>query len=559
VDAYARADERRSVYYPRNASAPLAALASNLCDGEGMSYVLSTVGGKVLESLEKDLRGKDAAARVAACKHLGQMGRTLLMHQEGPEMVERIVKALLPLIKHEDGDVREALAVNMPVTKSSTPGVEELQRDRDIKVGHAARMTLMAYGVDDAMPRLFDLLKKAPSAEQLRAAEALLHSEEALTVVWDALKSKDPALKHHAAYIIGARQALGKRTWEEVNEMVAPILVASLKSNDPLKRREAAEGLEKWGIQLDSVHVPAFVAAIKDKDAKVRFAAIYVLRSHSGEPHAKTVLPAVEPFLTDPDFDTRIAAVHVFGNSGAPGLPRLLEAFAKEKDAVTRLYMIRTFQQQSGDQRVYDALLKAAENPEDWPEASQALFRSQEKKAFPKLIELMCKKDEAMRKTFADLPEQTWTAVSAAKAVAPLLKKDDIDVNRRAAQTLEQLTPFLMADSGWWVPPIQQALGERLPKVRSLLQSKNPKARLAAVTLLVQFKSMQQFLHQHVHNRPSNDPKLRVEVVDRYQTNQQTISTLLLMARYDAELAVRRMARKSMLSDIMPVTPWGFP
>src|SRR5713226_2474682 len=87
-----------------------------------------------------------------------------------------------------------------------------------------------------------------------------------------------------------------------------------------------------------------------------------------------------------------------------------------------------------------------------------------------------------------------------------------------AMTNFKQLLAILWADASPWTMAIEQALQERLPRLKALAQAKDVLAR-------------------------------REELMTLYDANQGTLSDLLNLARQDSDLAIRRAARQAMRAE----------
>jgi HEAT repeat protein/beta-lactamase regulating signal transducer with metallopeptidase domain len=135
------------------------------------------------------------------------------------------------------------------------------------------------------------------------------------------LDSADPALRHQAAWALGARSARGAR----------PELTKALGNEDPATRGVAAWALGKLG---DRTSVPALVAALRDPDAQVREMAVLAL-GELGDPR---VVAALTPLARDPEHGVRsvttVALERIGGEPAAEALARLVRS---DPDAHTRV------------------------------------------------------------------------------------------------------------------------------------------------------------------------------------------------------------------------------
>ncbi|MBI1833125.1 MAG: HEAT repeat domain-containing protein, partial [Planctomycetes bacterium] len=537
-----------------------APLVSELCDGKGMSVVLTHVGAKLMPALEAKLRGKDTGERQAAIYVLGQMGRTVLAHHDRtprlvismagpplyaspgpPEFTERVVKTLLPMLRHDDYFTRSMTAGNIPVTKATEPALATALFDADLGVRMLAANSLGGHGQD----RILQRLQTGKGIERIRAASLRLPDFAAVNALVQGLSDKDGLVRQESAIIVGLHPEIANFANDEIKKIVVPILREALKSDDPIRRRWSIEALTTQGAH-DETSVPALIAALKDK--YLRGHALQALRARADKEHAE-IVPAVAPFLSDPDPSRRLFAIQCVGNAGKPGLPTLLKALDHEKDRALRDWIIDYLQQQHQDERAVAALLKMADNQEDWAHAMQALLRVGEDEKFPRIVEILCKKEEPVRLTLGRMPKAlASTGSRAGPALAALLKRDDLADNRRAACTLELFLTMLWADASPWTMATEQALQDRLPRLKTLMQSKDVAVRREVAATVAQIEELQKRVWFHITRR-TPDRQRRDEVMSVYTGNRERINDLLDLARQDTDLQVRRIARKAMRMD----------
>jgi HEAT repeat protein len=544
---------------------------SELCDGEAMSFVVKAASAKVFPALEAKTLSKDAAERKQAIAILGMMGQTLVAHaevehppitvmtmsgpmtfvpaNETPKLIERLGKKLEPFLKHSDPETRAAaVAACLHLPKLTETVLAQALVDDEPAVRASAFNWLIYHGTV-WQSALQERMAKAKGTGQLRLAAALYVSDTTQEVLWSHLAHQDAALKIEAAYHIAMNQSLLGFDEKKIRKRLVPVLLEGLASGDAAHRRRAVEAAHKSALYIDDRCEPGLLAALKDKDAQVRQNAVGALRSRSSEDR-KDILPAVRPFLRDPDWDTRVYAIHCFSHSRKAGLPDLLKLFEEEKDKYLRQQLIQSLQQQD-DPRAFDAILKAAEDPELWSEAARALLFLDQKKSLPKLLAILGKRDEAWRKTLAELPKMPATMDGAALAIVPLLKHDDVRVNRDAAQALPALLKLMwQPDMKTWPMPAQKALEQRLSGLKIPLRAKDVKARREVVELLVEFQKLQRAMEPNFHRAMKKE---ELELYDASSGNREAIDGLLAEARRDPDLSIRRAARKALVGAIWEV------
>src|SRR5262249_51615309 len=99
---------------------------------------------------------------------------------------------------------------------------------------------------------------------------------------------------------------------------------------------------------------PALIALLKDKEQGVRQQAINALQNVPGE--AKTMIPALTPFLKDPNPEVRQGIPYILARLGNDALPALTEAL-KDKDADYRQHVVWALQQMNADAKTLKPIL----------------------------------------------------------------------------------------------------------------------------------------------------------------------------------------------------------
>ena len=88
-------------------------------------------------------------------------------------------------------------------------------------------------------------------------------------------------------------------------EFTVPVLIETLKDQDPAMRSYAAKSLGKFGPEARDA-VPNLTEALKDQDRNVRIGAAYALAQIG--PEAKKAIPALKQALKDSDPKVREGA-----------------------------------------------------------------------------------------------------------------------------------------------------------------------------------------------------------------------------------------------------------
>jgi hypothetical protein len=311
-----------------------------------------------------------------------------------------------------------------------------------------------------------------------------------------------------------------------------------------VQRVQAAEALSVSFWLLDEKHVPALIAALKDRDPSVRQHIVAALRTKARDTR-KDILPAVQPFLRDPDPQTQIYAIHCFGHTGKAGVGELIKLLETEKQRVVR-NQVMTSLQQPNEPAAVEALFKAAANAEDQDHALDALWRVGEKRTFPRSLEILRKQDRKIDQAFAEMKAPPALIVDAALALTPLLQREELAVNRRAVHSIAAISKILWADTAIWMMPLQRAIEKRLLGLKPSVEAKDKALRLEAVEFLGELRALERSIYFHITSR--TDAKLRPEMDDLWHKNHQAIDDLLNLARRDDELSIRRAARRGMVT-----------
>jgi hypothetical protein len=210
---------------------------------------------------------------------------------------------------------------------------------------------------------------------------------------------------------------------------------------------------------------------------------------------------------------------------------------AEEKEPAARLSLVAALARNADDPHAFEVLLTAAEYER---ETITTLLRVAEKKSLPKILAILAKNDEAIRLTLAELPLPAATLTATLEAIAPLLEREDLAVNRHAFQTLVQLSA-LRSPSEWltWIDKAQSSLVKRMPHLKKNLESGDVEVRTETVKLLRQVAGLHEAINPSWRRVISSDIFLYSILPDESSVNE-----LLALARRDNELTVRRIARK---------------
>ena len=516
---------------------------SSLWNSKGMSYVLATLGDAIFKPLERPLHGKDLAERRRAALALARMAHTLVRHCAAPELADRIVMQLVPFCQHEDLKLRKLVLENIPYTKTSDIALRTALTDEDGDVRGAAHRTLTRFNAENRSP-LFQL-PLAKKLEEVRIAAmraTMFHDQGAQITLRGYLAHEDAALRHFAAYTIGANLPMLAISGEDIKKLVVPILADSLKSDDPVKRRQAAQGMARSSGFLDAVYVPLLLGVLNDKDSVTRESALYALRPHNSDERAD-ILEVVKLFLKDHDWHVRWAAVECLARSPNSNFKDLVDAYVAEKEIWNIKEAILKFLEQQDDQRSMEMLLEFAAKKDGWPIFS--LLRMGSKKTFPHILDLWCKQDAKIRDTIDELPDRPKTLNEAALGLAELLKRDDLTNHRRVAYTARRVIHYLeYFESSDWLLPMEKAIERSLAKAKPMLQAKDSATRRDAVMLLWEINATQTAIFLATRQDSANH-KVTSDI-------QKAISNALNLGCSDPDLSIRRLSRKALRSELPP-------
>jgi RNA polymerase sigma factor (sigma-70 family) len=254
--------------------------------------------------------------------------RTILWTDLKPEVRADAIKALCAF--GPNGYGREA-AVAVVATMRGYD-IDRLDGD-DQKVANAAREGL-AYKIGaEAAPVLAEELRKGKRNGRLFALAAMeeigTEASAALPQVLQAIKEKDPAIRHHA--ILAAR-ALDREG------LSVPTLIDALASEDSNDRYAVIQDLARLGAKSKAAAPQLMAIAAKDANPTIRTLALGALVEIKADP--KTILPTLKEALKDENQNPRLEAVHRLGQLGPSA-----------KDAVPELTVALKAARNRGEQK----------------------------------------------------------------------------------------------------------------------------------------------------------------------------------------------------------------
>jgi HEAT repeat protein len=273
---------------------------------------------KIIKQLSKE---KKPEKRAEAAKTLGQM-----------KAVEAI-PALSAALQDPDAGVRWEAAYSLyEIAPDAKPAIGALKQALNDSSGHVRLNAVAALSKMDV-----------PSAEMLPAVRKLL-------------QDPDPEMRIDAANSMLSLDA-------PIAE-VLPILLEGLKASNVKIRVKAAETLADYTLPVEVL--PSLSQALKDPDAKVRencAKAIGKVGLLAGSATA-----SLAQALNDPESSVRNAAAKALastGPSGKNGIPALVEAIRKDRDATVRQSAVRALAAiDVDDPAIVSGLIQGMKDPE---------------------------------------------------------------------------------------------------------------------------------------------------------------------------------------------------
>ncbi len=530
--------------------------------GDGLTYMLSANGDRLLMGLEKKLDDKNPQTHRQALTALSQMGSLLVARVENPELVKKIVTVLGPRFGSPDLPTRLILAQHAPLNDATQAAFEKLLLDDELSVRQQASSKFQIQGID-VTPKLQAGLKAAKGDEKLRylcGLYTLTHDPELLKQLWTHVQHKDAGIRHRIACQLAADQ-FPVEDGVRVQKTLIPVLLDSMKNGSAPRRLQATQALLSVQLYL-SAHVPELMDRLDDASPEVRLALLAALQNCENHDPQRS-LKSLTPLVGHEDVNVRMGVIGVLTFLQKQGVPLLVQIAQKDKEQVVWTYACDQLGGMGTDaQAAIPALLKMAESEDRGPAALYAVARLAPEQNFPKLFGLMMKRDEALRKSIT-YPPAIWE--SPAKLPVALLedwKKSDLERSRAIAQALVKIVPLL--------PPKQRdaivltgspLLSEQLKNVDRALKAKEAKERLAALTMLGELRSLSIALQPA---GPDWQKKEWMEFQQRYGEQSQALELLLARARMDSDLPVRRAARKLQATNLthgfgMMIPPGMFP
>jgi HEAT repeat protein len=337
-----------------------------------------------------------------------------------------------------------------------------------------------------------------------RGAEG--HREKALEALGRALGDRDGTLRFAAA---GSLACYGQHA--------VPVFLGALKHADARVRRQAVEGLERFGAKgfrgrliierpgafpvRPESYLPALADVLrKDKDAEVRKATARAL-AEAGRP----AVPLLDAAAKSGDVEARKLAVGALGRIRKPAVPALIGVLRrKSEDAEVRLLAVRALGQ----------------------------IRAEARQAVPALAELLKENDEDLRTAGAEVLGNLGDEAGEALPALLTASKCRDDSGKVARQALDR---------------IRKAPRSAAPALLPLLKDPEPYVRLKAIEALCELeegdKECLAALLELVKRRDSKVRQHAARLLYRYgSAAKQAVPALMEVVRNDADPQSRILA-----------------
>lgn len=265
----------------------------------------------------------------------------------------KAVEAIKKLLTDPYEDVQEAAVAALSSLRKGITGREFIPylEDKDPILRKNAALILGRLGAEESMGALAYALKDDDVAVRQAVVEALslMKGDESIKYLVLALTDENPSIRASAALSLGFRG--GVRVLEPLilllSDSDASVRVAAIKSLGMTGERMAvkhliamladqngfivATALESLGKLGGEEAMNALIGMLASSDKEIRRTAIRSIASFEG------IEDAILPFLRDPDWATRVAAVEVLGRRGAKrAMGEIEKLFDYEEDPTVR-------------------------------------------------------------------------------------------------------------------------------------------------------------------------------------------------------------------------------
>ncbi len=212
------------------------------------------------------------------------------------------------------------------------------------------------------------------------------------------------------------------------------------------------------GLISDHTSAEALFVAAKDTDQGVRDAAIQSLALMG------ISVERLSTEITNPNWQTRVAAITTFARLGDPKATPLLITALKDSDSRVRAESARTLGQ-IGDQRALDALISSLgdTNADVRVESTFALGRLKDARALAPLTTLLADRDSRVSLAAAESLARMQDP-RAIRVLVGSLSEPDWRVRARAAQVLAHVSADLAVEQA--VAPLAKGITDKDPIVR---------------------------------------------------------------------------------------------
>jgi len=212
------------------------------------------------------------------------------------------------------------------------------------------------------------------------------------------------------------------------------------------------------GLISDHTSAEALFVAAKDTDQGVRDAAIQSLAAIG------ISVERLSTEITNPNWQTRVAAITTFARLGDPKATPLLITALKDSDSRVRTESARTLGQ-LGDQRALDALISSLNDTsaDVRVESTFALGRLKDQRALAPLTTLLSDRDSRVSLAAAESLARMQDP-RAIRVLVGSLSEPDWRVRARAAQVLAHVSADLAVEQA--VAPLAKGITDKDPIVR---------------------------------------------------------------------------------------------
>lgn len=315
-------EQRIEVALVRLGSAAVPALREALNEdrsGEAAAHVLGLIGSPASAAVPDliavlERQQAPAAFRGEAAFALGRIG----------EPVGDIVPVLIAALKDRKVEVRrqaaDALGWIGPPAREAVPALIAVLKDEEAKVAKRACQALSFIGDARAAPPLLEIVRSDREELHAEAGQALWRLGAKAEQILPSLLSLAHGLKDKTAPARALLASFGPRA--------VPILVKTLRDDEPARRETAAEVLGRIGPPA-RLAVPDLLAALQDKSPTVALLAAGAL-AEIDPTRAGPAVPLLIHALGEPSTALVLANI---GPDARAAVPALIASLKPDKDA----------------------------------------------------------------------------------------------------------------------------------------------------------------------------------------------------------------------------------